>query len=261
MPLTPLEPIARRSLVLGAAHIAPGALCALTLAGGVTADPAEGHLVRFGRNRPEVEVCVGENDLMVSRRHGLLDHREGRWWVSNTGRSPIRLAGSLMLHHDGEPHPLATGYTPLFLRGSRGREHVLELYVAGPSGGPPAARPGDVTQPPKRWRLSRDERLALVVLGRRYLLHDPHPSPLSRQQAARQLTELNPADKWTIKRVEHTVAAVRTRLAANGVYGLLREEVGEPVGLTLTDNLLRELVSSTTLVPLDLDLVDDSRAP
>ncbi|MCG8915190.1 FHA domain-containing protein [Actinokineospora sp. PR83] len=261
MSFAPVEPIAARSLVLGAARVPPGGLSALTLTGGVTVEPREGHRVRFGRNRPRVEVCVGENDVSVSREHGVLDHRGGRWWVTNTGRSPIRLPASLLLHRDGEPLPLAPGYTPLFLRGSRGREHLVELYVADAAGSQLSPRPNDITQPPKRWRLTEEERLALVVLGQRYLLHDPHPQPLARQQAADQLRELRPAANWTIKRVEHIVAGVRGRLAASGVHGLLREEVGEPVGLTLTVNLLRELISSTTLVPLDLDLVDDPNAP
>jgi len=57
---------------------------------------------------------------------------------------------------------------------------------------------------------------------------------------------------WSAKRVEHVVADVRARLSARGVHGLVREEVGEPVGNALNDNLLRELVLSTTLVPTDL---------
>lgn len=257
MALTPVVPIAGRSLVLGAARVTAGALSALTVAGGVTVAPCDGGRLRFGRNRQQVEVCVGENDVMVSRRHGLLDHRAGRWWLTNTGRSAIRLPGSLQLHPEGDPIPLTPGYTPLFLRGSHGREHLVELHVADLDATPLAPRPDAVTQPPQRWRLAPDERLALIVLGQRFLLHDPHPLPLSRQQAADQLAELRPAQRWTIKRVEHIVATVRARLSSNGVYGLLREEVGEPVGLTLTVNLLRELISSTTLVPLDLDLLDD----
>jgi hypothetical protein len=53
------------------------------------------------------------------------------------------------------------------------------------------------------------------------------------------------------------VADVRARLAAQGVSGLLREEVGEPVGNALNDKLLRELVLSTTLVPADLALLHE----
>ncbi|WNV85102.1 hypothetical protein [Umezawaea sp. Da 62-37] len=77
MPLTPVVPIARWCLALGATRVAPGALSVLTLAGGVTIDPCDRGQLRFGRNRPEVEVCVGENDVMVSRRHGLLEHLTG----------------------------------------------------------------------------------------------------------------------------------------------------------------------------------------
>jgi hypothetical protein len=254
---TPWEPRAQRSLALGVANVAPGALCALTVATGLTVAPKEGLSLRFGRNKPQVEVCIGENDLHVSRVHGLVHHRERHWWVSNTGRSPIRLSSSLMLHPEGEPLPLAPGYTPLFLRGSRGREHLLELYVAGDDGGIPSSRPNEATEAPKRWRLTADEHAALTVVGQRFLLLDPNPQPLSRQQAAEQLQEVRPDTGWTPKRVEHLVSAVRKRLSDSGVPGLRREEVGEPVGLTLTVNLLRELVLSTTLVPLDLALLDD----
>lgn len=52
------------------------------------------------------------------------------------------------------------------------------------------------------------------------------------------------------------VAAIRARLSREGVPGLVREEVGEPVGNALNDNLMRELVLSTTLVPPDLALID-----
>jgi hypothetical protein len=49
---------------------------------------------------------------------------------------------------------------------------------------------------------------------------------------------------------------VRSRLSKSGVAGLTREEVGEPVGNKLNDNLLRELLLSTTLVPPDLRLLE-----
>lgn len=44
--------------------------------------------------------------------------------------------------------------------------------------------------------------------------------------------------------------------SAGGIAGLTREEVGEPVGNTLTHNLIRDLMESTTLVPPDLQLMD-----
>jgi hypothetical protein len=235
---------------------APGAVVALSLSGKVIQEPAEGRAVRFGRNRPEVDVCVGETDLRVSRTHGVLTHRDGHWWVSNTGRLPIRLPKTRWLFPGEEPVPLSDGYTPLFIRGSRDREHLLETYVVGWDGGQPATQHDAVTQPPKRWRLTAEEHLLLVVLGQRYLLHEANPQPTSRQQAAEVLAELQPSATWSAKRVEHMVADVRARLSAEGVHGLLREDVGEPVGNALNDNLLRELVLSTTLVPTDLALLD-----
>jgi hypothetical protein len=245
-----------RSLARGVPASAPGAISALAVTGGVTAAPADGP-IRFGRNRPDVDVCVGEDDLRVSRRHGQVTHEQGRWWVANLGRTPIRLPNSLMLHKDADPVPLSIGYTPLFLRGSSSREHLLELYVTGPDGEQPVPLHGALTQPPTTWRLSAQERLALVVMGQRYLLHESHPQPLSRQRTAEQLAELQPEAKWTYKVVEHIVADVRARLSARGVFGLRKEDVDEPVGNSLTDNLLKELVASTTLVPPDLALLDE----
>ncbi|CAM4252882.1 FHA domain-containing protein [Kibdelosporangium persicum] len=236
----------------------PGAIVALSLSAKLTLEPKEGLTARFGRNRPEVDVCVGETDLRVSRTHGTLTHRDGHWWVRNIGRLPIRLPRTRLLFRDEDPVPLPEGYTPLFIRGSRDREHLLEMYVVGWNGGQPAAQYDAMTRPPKRWSLTADEHLALVVLGQRYLLHEANPQPISRQHAAEVLSELQPNATWSAKRVEHVVADVRARLSARGVYGLVREEVGEPVGNALNDNLLRELVMSTTLVPTDLALLDPS---
>lgn len=245
------------SLAFGVPRSAPGAIYALAIGGGFTVGPREGRTIVFGRNKPEVHVCIGEDDRRVSRQHGLLTHTDGRWWVSNTGRLPIRLPGSQWLFSNEESLPLLEGYTPLFVPGTRGREHLLELYVAGSDGQRPVPRPGDVTDPPRTWRLLPEERLALVLLGQRYLLHEADPQPLTRQQTADQLAELQPDKGWTARRVEHLVVGVRERLSSAGVPNLTREEVGEPVGNKLNDNLLRELLLSTTLVPPDLCLLDE----
>lgn len=246
----------RESLARGVPQAVPGAIVALSVSGKLTTEPADGRIIRFGRNRPTVDVCVGETDLQVSRTHGTLTHRSGHWWVSNTGRLPIRLPRTRLLFPDEDPVPLSEGYTPLFIRGSRDREHLLEMYVVGWHGGQPAAQHNANTRPPKRWQLTPEEQLVLVVLGQRYLLHEANPQPLSKQHAAEVLAELRPGTRWRAKRVEHVVADVRTRLSAQGVHGLIRAEVGEPVGNALTENLLRELVLSTTLVPTDLALLD-----
>ncbi|WP_406198809.1 FHA domain-containing protein [Streptomyces sp. NBC_01017] len=244
------------SLARGASAPVPGTLFALAIGGGMMLGPGAGREVLFGRNRPEVHVCLGEDDPQVSRHQGTLTHRDGHWWVSNTGRLPIRCAAGRLLFRDEEPLPLDTGYTPLFAGGSGGREHLLEVYVTDAEGGHRAPRHGDVTRPPRVWTLTDAERLALVALGRRYLLHEPRPQPLTWRQTAAQLADVRPGEGWTDKRVEHLVNAVRLRLSRDGVPGLTREEVGEPVGNALNDHLIRALLTSTTLVPMDLAVID-----
>lgn len=244
------------SLAFGVPAAAPGTIYALSMTGGITVGAKEGRTLLFGRNRPEVHVCLGEDDRRVSRLQGELTHHADQWWVSGTGRVPLRLPGSRLVFPGDEPVPLGTGYTPLFVRGSGRREHLMELFVAGPDAGRPAPRHDETTEPPKTWKLSATERLALIVLAQRYLYHEAYPQPLTWSQAAAHLADLQPDAGWRPKKVEHLVAAVRTRLSQAGVAGLTRDEVGEPIGNSLNHNLVRELVESTTLVPPDLRLLD-----
>ncbi|TNC20466.1 FHA domain-containing protein [Amycolatopsis alkalitolerans] len=244
------------SLAFGVPGAAAGTIFALAIGGGITMGPREGRTLVFGRNRPDVHVCIGEDDRRVSRHQGELTHHADQWWVRSVGRIPLRLPGSRLLFPDDEPVPLATGYTPLFVRGSGRREHLMELFVAGDGDRPPAARHDETTQAPKIWKLSATERLVLVVLAQRYLYHEAHPQPLTWRQAADHLGELRAGESWGPKKVEHLVAAVRARLSRQGVAGLTREEVGEPVGNSLNHNLLRELMETTTLVPPDLRVLD-----
>lgn len=251
-------PAAHGSLAYGVPPSAPGTIFVMAFTGGIGVDPAEDRRVVFGRNRPEVDVCVGENDPRVSRAHGLFRYHDGRWWVRTTGRQPVRMPPSRLLTRDEDPFPLDEGYTPLFVRGSGRREHLLEVFVAGDDGRLPPAQHSMPTLPPSTWQLSDAERLALVVLAQRYLRHEPFPAPVTWKDAADELGELDPDGRWAPKTVERTVERVRGRLSRmGGVPGLTREEVGEPVGNTLNHNLITELVSSTTLVPFDLRLLDD----
>lgn len=244
------------SLAFGVPAAKAGTIYALAITGGITVSPKEGRTLLFGRNRPEVHVCIGEDDRRVSRQQGELTHHADRWWVRSTGRVPLRLPGSRLLFPGDEPLPLAAGYTPLFVRGSGRREHLMELFVAGPEAHRAVPRHDETTEPPKTWKLSAAERLALIVLAQRYLYHEAYPQPLTWSQAAEHLADLQPGGGWRPKKVEHLVAGVRARLSQAGVTGLTREEVGEPVGNTLNHNLVRELVESTTLVPPDLRLLD-----
>jgi hypothetical protein len=232
-----------------------GTVFALGLMGGVTVGPADGRQIYFGRDRNMVHVCIGEDDPKVSRHHGTLTYHDGRWRVRNTGRLPIRLA-SRLLFPDEDPIALGTGFTQMFVQSSPGRLHLLEVFVTGPDAQQPVARHDEATRPPTVWRLSDDERLVLVVLSQRYLLHEPQPQPLSWRRVADQLGELRPDARWSAKKAEHVVAEVRGRLAQTGVVGLTREQVSEPVGNRLSHNLIQELLMSTTLVPRDLVLLD-----
>ena len=233
----------------------PGTLQVRALGAWVQRSPDPKRTVVFGRSRDDVHLVVGGDDLRVSRRQGVLSYRDGRWWISNVGRPPIRMADRL-LFTDEEPVPLPTCFTPLVVQGSPGREHLVEVHV---SDGACGHRPGPdrPTRAQTPWPLSPEERVALIVLGQRYLYQDPHPQPLTWQAtAAAQLAELQPDRQWRQRRVENLVLAVRQRLSAKGVPGLTREEVGEPVGNTLNHNLLVELLRSTTLRPADAEILD-----
>lgn len=248
-------PATHHSLAWGVSGGMAGTLHVLAMSGGITVGPKEGRTILFGRNRPDVHVCVGEDDQRISRHQGTLTHHDNQWWIGTAGRLPLRLPGSRLLFNQDEPLPLEPGYTPVFLRGSHGREHLLEVHVRAGTDQVTATHHSASTRPPRTWPLSPVEHLALVVLGQRYLLHEAYPNPLSWRQAAEQLDEIRPGEGWTHKKVEHLVVGVRNRLSRAGVAGLTREEVGEPVGNTLNHNLLRELLESTTLVPPDYRLI------
>ena len=234
----------------------PGTIFALALAAGATLPPGSPDQIRFGRNQPQVDLCVGEDDLRVSRQHGVINYGHGCWEVANTGRLPIRLPAGQWLFPGDEAFPLAAGYTPLFVRGSRGREHLLEVYVIGPDGTCPDALHGAVTHAPDRYWLDDEEKLVLVALGQRYLAQREFAQPLTRKQVAEEMSQLQPDGGWDERKVERVVAAVRTRLRKAGVHGVAKEDLDEPIGNMLNHNLIQALMASATLMPSDLALLD-----
>lgn len=250
-----LLPAGTTSLARGLPPAPTGTLFVLGDRGGIRVEPTDRFQVLFGRNEPEVHVCVGVDDPGVSRRHGLLACEPGGWTLRNTGAIPIRFPGSRLLL-SGQEEPVGATYTPLFIRTEPGREHLLEVRVAGPTRTAPQASVDESTRFPKTWQVSDRERLALVVLGERYLRHEAHPQPASWSNTAAQLSELEPDANWTAKSVEWVVSNVRRRMSEAGVVGLTRDEVGEPVGNTINHNMLVELLITTTLVPPDLRLLD-----
>jgi hypothetical protein len=245
-----------QSLLRQVAAPAPGSIFALALSAGATLPPGSADQIRFGRNRPQVDLCLGEDDLRVSRQHGVIDHRQGCWEVTNTGRLPIRLPAGRWLFPGEESLPLVPGYTPLFVRGSRGREHLLEVYVIGDDGRCPDTLYGAVTHAPDRYWLDDEEKLVLVALGQRYLAQQQFAQPLTRKQVAEEMTRLRPDLAWDEKKVERVIAPVRARLHKDGVPGLVKEELDEPIGNMLNHNLIQALLASATLKPTDLALLD-----
>lgn len=252
---TELLPAETPSLARGLPPAPTGTLFVLGDRGGIRVEPTERFQVLFGRNEPDVHVCVGADDPGVSRRHGLLAWDTRSWTLRNTGAIPLRFPGSRLLL-SGQEEPIGASYTPLFIRTEPGREHLLEVRVAGPPRSSEKAGIDESTRLPKTWQLSDRERLALVVLGERYLRHEPHPQPGSWTNTAAQLSELQPDVTWTNKSVEWVVSSVRRRMIDAGVVGLTRDEVGEPVGNAINHNMLVELLVTTTLVPPDLRLLD-----
>jgi hypothetical protein len=238
-----------------ARHV-PGTIVVRSIAGRAAFRPGEGKTVRFGRSDGQAQVCVGIDDTQVSREQGTLTWRQGRWWVTNLGPSPMRLPGPRMLFAGEDALPLEDGFTQMYVCGTPGREHLLEVYVVGDEHRSPVPRPDDATRPPRPWYLNKRERLALTVLGQRYLRHESHPQPLTWRDTLKELAELEPAAGWTDAQLRHLVEDVRGRLSRDGVSGLTEEEVGRPVGNALNDNLLRALLTSTSLLPADLAPLD-----
>jgi len=254
--LEPLPP-SHASLAFGVPESTPGTIYALSVSGGVRFRPKEEREILFGRNRPDVHVCVGEDDRRISRTHGRLARLGAHWWLSNTGHLPIQLPGSRTLFPEDDPFPLQDGYTPVFISGTARRRHLVELYVAGVDGRLPSPAPAEATLKDKPWKLDPAERVALVCLAQRYLLHEAYPQPGSWKQVADELQRRDENGGWRPKTVEHRVVGVRKRLSAAGVPGLTREEVGEPVGNMLNHNLITELLRTRTLVPPDLRILGE----
>lgn len=247
------------TLARGAGPAGPGTLHARSVTGGIEVPPRAGLTIRFGRGeRPEIDLPVGEDDLRVSRRHGELTYRRRQWWLRNTGRQLVRLPHGRLMHQTTEPIPLAPGYTPVFVRGSGFREHLVELYVTGYDERTRLPRRRAPTLPPRIWPLDDDERLLLVVMGQHYLLYEEGPRPLTYAQTAERLGYVRPGEKWGARRIEYRLASLRRRLHEGGFpYPLLHDgDGGTPWDNNLLHNLLRGLVESTTLVPPDLGLIE-----
>ncbi|MET9557425.1 hypothetical protein [Streptomyces sp. NPDC006645] len=238
----------------------PGTLFVLGSNGGMRVTADAEFPVLFGRNEPDVHVCVGAGDSRVSRRQGLIVREPSRWMVRNTGKLPIRLPGSRLVL-GGDDAELSAGYTPLFVVSPR-QEHLLEVRIAASAPTPGAGNAREAheaaTYDQGVRTLSPTEKLVLVCLARRYLSNEPQPQPLAWTQVAFELSRLRPDERWGPKRAAHIVALVRRRLSEkDNVPGLMEREIPPPVGNALNHNLIMDLLVTTTIVRTDLHLLGD----
>ncbi|MGV9386664.1 hypothetical protein ACWDRB_63440 [Nonomuraea sp. NPDC003707] len=205
-------------------------------------------------------MTLGADDIMVSRLHGVFTCDGRDWWLRCVGTLPILRPDGRMLLQDHEIR-MRVGYTPLTIETTNRRSHLLEVHVIG-GGTDGVARRMDSESPtgdPDVYDLSPKERLAVTILAQRYLRQEPNPQPVSWGQSAIDLRRVDPDRQWTDKKVEHVIADLRLRLAhgSNPVSGLLREEVGEPVGNKLNVNLINALLVNATVIPQDLEMLGD----
>lgn len=255
---------------------------------GMVEVPAEAsRVVRFGRGGSgreyRVDLRVGTYDSEVSRRQGELTYRDRQWWLQKVGQSRFRLPSDLSLYekpvNDGSPVPLDVGRTThVYVVGSKSREYELEVFVFDEE--PPRWTPYDIKAvQPRQWKLSDDERLVLAVAAENYLRGEPDPRPLTYRDAALRLDLLDLGkiwgEKWAVKRrdltrdkyiealakkVEHTLANVRKRLAGEDFPRQLLRKRDDPYDDRLKHNLLKGLTDSATLTSEDLDVFEEPMA-
>ncbi|HEX6359411.1 FHA domain-containing protein [Actinophytocola sp.] len=235
----------------------PGSIFVLAARGGFAAPPQASFEVVFGRKEPDVHVCIGADDPRVSRLQGRLVCTGTEWWLRNEGKLPIRLPQSRFLL-TGNEIPLGEGYSPLFIRTSERREHLLEVRVVGAGRGDALAGADDqtATAAADSWRIDGTERIVLTALAARYLRQEPHPQPQSWKQVKEDLNSSNVTHSdWTEKKAANVVLKVRERLQPY-VAGLRLEDWGDPAGNMVNHQLVQELLQTATLRPPDLRLLD-----
>jgi hypothetical protein len=235
-----------------------GSIFVLAAAGGFAAPPREKFEVVFGRKEPDVHVCIGSDDPRMSRLQGRLVCSGTEWWLRNEGKLPIRLPQSRFLL-SGNEIPLAEGYSPLFIRTSKRREHLLEVRVVGAGRKDTLVGTGEdtATAEAESWQIGDTERVVLAALALRYLRQEPHPQPQSWKQVAADLNNAaSTHSEWTEKKAANTVLKVRERLTPH-VAGLRLEDWGDPAGNMVNHQLVQELLQTATLRPPDLRLLDE----
>lgn len=233
----------------------PGSIFVLAEGGGFAAPPRQRFELLFGRKAPDVHVCIGADDPRMSRFQGRITCAGEQWWLRNDGKLPIRLPQSRFLL-SGNEIALTEGYSPLFIRTSKSREHLLEVRVVGAGKRDTLVGFDDPTDTadPDAWPIDDTERQVLTALAFRYLRQEPHPQPQSWKQVAADLNAAGGRTDWTPKQAANVVLRVRERLSPH-VEGLRLEDWGDPAGNMVNHQLVQELLQTATLRPPDLRLL------
>lgn len=254
-PLDSSTPSLRRDQPRLIGHSAPpGTLFVLGDDGGYAATRAPANRLILGRNSNAVHVTVGSGDWNVSREQASMRCDPGLGWrLRNDGRLPIRLPDLPELLREHEV-TLPTGYTPLYINGSR--RHIVEILVSGDEGGAATAGPETGTRDIS-WPLAARERLVLVAMFQNHLLRVADPHPLSWRETSHTLNQVPGQAGWTERKAEHVVDGVRHRLARGGHDGVTADSAPPEA---IKNNLLKFLTDTATLVPPDLRLLETGTA-
>ena len=197
----------------------PGTLVVLEPGGGPTVSPTEGMVLWFGRNRPDVHICVGPDDAGVSRRHGTLEYSAGCWWVRTLGGRPVRVGGTQVLRRGTSRCRWPTAAPRCSWRARTPATCTsCACSVVGAAEQPPRAGRARARCPSAASGWTPSERLVhdrRSPSGSSCVLPAATPSrpPGEAAEAAR-----GPPARggWTPKKVEHLVKRVRERLAGAG---------------------------------------------
>jgi hypothetical protein len=247
----------RREPLLAGSPAPVGSLFVLGEHGGYAAAPRPNHRLVMGRNNADVHVVVGAGDWYVSREQAVVQcvpFGSGvSWTLRNLGRRPLRMPSVPLVLQEHEV-VLTPGYTPLFIHGDR--LHVVELLVSAgrreSTVAPPTAETRDLG-----WPLRDRQRLVLVAMFQAFLRQDDPAHPLSASDTTKVLNALPGQSGWTPSKVHHVVDEVRHDLAASGEARLTADSAHPEA---LRHNLLQVLLTTATLVPPDLRLLDGGPA-
>jgi hypothetical protein len=206
-----------------------------------------GNRLEFGRT---ASLSLDESNRFLHRIAGVFEHRNGVWWLDNTGsklmllvvgasgaRSEVPPGGSMGLTESARVVVLAGR-----IRYELGVE--LEGSPAEPSG--PSSEDGDTTMSWGVIPLNFEQRLLLTLLCERRLVSGETTLPANKEMALRL--------GWTLKKLERKLDYICIRFSEAGVTGLVGASGGDATERRrrLADHVLRfGIVEADDLALLD----------